>query len=97
MVGHDRRRIGVGRALLTRAAEAVAGRAAGTCIYLWVLEQNTDAQQFYRAMGGTHVETAQVSPPGGVPTRLNGRPGKFRFMRPDCSLLLARGMMPSCL
>jgi ribosomal protein S18 acetylase RimI-like enzyme len=96
-VARDRRRMGIGRALLTRAAEAVAGRAAGTCIYLWVLEQNSDAQQFYRAMRGTRVETAQASPPGGVPIRLNGRPGKFRFMGPDCSLLLTRGMMSSCL
>jgi len=87
-VSHQRRRTGVGTALLTCAAEAVAGRATGKSVYLWVLEQNTAAQQFYRAFGGTCVETAIVSPPGGVPTRLNGSPNKLRFTWPDSSPLL---------
>jgi len=87
-VSHKRRRTGVGTALLTCAAEAVAGRATCRSVYLWVLEQNTAAQQFYRAFGGTCVETAIVSPPGGVPTRLNGSPNKLRFTWPDSSSLL---------
>jgi hypothetical protein len=54
---------------------------------LWVLEQNTAAQQFYRALGGTCIEKAMVSPPGGIPARLNGSPNEFRFTWPDSSLL----------
>jgi ribosomal protein S18 acetylase RimI-like enzyme len=86
-VTHDRRRTGVGTALLTCAAEAVAARPTGKSMYLWVLTQNTAAQQFYRAFGGTCVETAVVSPPGGVPARLNGAPNKLRFAWPDASSL----------
>jgi GNAT superfamily N-acetyltransferase len=86
-VTHDRQRTGVGSALLTRAAEAVAERPASKSMYLWVLAQNTVAQQFYRALGGTCVERALVSPPGGVPARLNGAPNKLRFAWPDASLL----------
>jgi hypothetical protein len=56
-------------------------------MYLWVLEQNTAAQQFYRVLGGTCVEKAMVSAPGGVPGRLNGSPKEFRFAWPDSSLL----------
>lgn len=86
-ITHDRQRAGIGTALLTCAAEAVAERAAGKSMHLWVLEQNVAAQQFYRACGGTCVERAVVSPPGGVPARLNGSPNKLRFTWPDTSLL----------
>jgi hypothetical protein len=64
-----------------------AERPTSKYMYLWVLAQNTVAQQFYRAHGGTCVETALVSPPGGVPARLNGAPNKLRFAWPDASLL----------
>jgi GNAT superfamily N-acetyltransferase len=86
-VTHDRRRAGIGTTLLTCAARAVAERATGSRLYLWVLEQNSAAQQFYRAAGGTCVERVAVSPPGGVPSRLNGTPYKFRFAWPDAALL----------
>ena len=85
-VTHDRHRTGIGTALLTCAAEAVAERATGKSMYLWVLEQNTAAQRFYRACGGACVERAVVSPPGGVPARLNGSPGKLRFTWSEASL-----------
>jgi GNAT superfamily N-acetyltransferase len=86
-VTHERRRTGIGTALLTCAVGAVAERATGKSMYLWVLEQNIAAQQFYQAFGGTCVEKTMVSPPGGVPARLNGSPNKFRFTWPDASLL----------
>lgn len=85
-VVHGRQRTGMGAALLTRAAEAVTERAAGPSMYLWVLEQNTQAQRFYRALGGTCVEKAAVSAPGGVPSRLNGSPHMLRIAWPDASL-----------
>ena len=52
----DRRRSGIGTALLTCAAEADTERATGRSTYLSVLEQNTVAQQFYRTFGGTRIE-----------------------------------------
>jgi hypothetical protein len=87
-VVHSRQRTGVGTALLTYAANAVAERAVNTSIYLWVLSQNIAAQRFYRALGGTCVEKSTASPPGGVPTRLNGSPGKLRITWPDPATLL---------
>jgi ribosomal protein S18 acetylase RimI-like enzyme len=86
-VTHDRQRGGIGRALLTGAATALVARAAGPAMYLWVLEQNAAAQEFYRALGGTCVEKASVAGPGGVPERLNGSPHKLRFAWPDAAVL----------
>jgi GNAT superfamily N-acetyltransferase len=82
-VVQDQRRTGIGTQLLGRAARAVGERATGNAMYLWVLQQNTAAQQFYRAHNATCVETATVSPPGGDPARLNGTPGKLRMAWPD--------------
>jgi leucine dehydrogenase len=90
-VTQHRRRTGLGTALLLRAAEAVAERARGNAMYLWVLEQNTAAQEFYGALGGTRVEKVPVSPPGGVASRLAGSPAKLRFTWPDASLLARTG------
>ncbi|MEV6304130.1 GNAT family N-acetyltransferase [Actinoplanes sp. NPDC051861] len=72
-------RTGIGTALLDRATAAITARAAAPGMYLWVLEQNVAAQQFYRACGAAPVETATVSPPGGDPSRLNGTPRKLRM------------------
>jgi ribosomal protein S18 acetylase RimI-like enzyme len=84
-VAVGRQRGGIGTALMARAATAVAEQAANPAMYLWVLEQNTAAQQFYRALGGTVVEKALVPPPGGVAARLNGSPGCYRFAWPDAT------------
>lgn len=70
---HDRRRSGIGRALMGRAAGIVAERATGASMYLWVLTQNTAAQRFYQALGGKCAEMARVEPSGGVPGRLAER------------------------
>ena len=56
-------------------------------MYLWVLQQNTAAQRFYRASGGVCVEEAAVPPPGGDPSRLHGSPRCWRMAWPDSSLL----------
>ena len=89
-VVHGRQRAGIGTALLACAARAVAERAANGAMYLWVLEQNTAAQRFYQALGGTCAEKAAVPPPGGVPSRLTGSPSGLRFTWPDSSALLAQ-------
>jgi GNAT superfamily N-acetyltransferase len=86
-VVHDLHRTGVGTRLLGRAAHAVVDRAAHDGMYLWVLQQNTAAQRFYRAAGATAGETATVSAPGGDPSRLNGSPRKLRMVWPDAAEL----------
>lgn len=88
-VAYDRQRGGLGTALIRAGATAVAERAASNAMYLWVLAQNTAAQQFYQALGGRCVERAAVPAPGGVPGRLNGSPRCFRMAWPDVALLHA--------
>jgi hypothetical protein len=56
-------------------------------LYLWVLEQNSDARAFYTARGGSCVESADVPPPGGDPARLNGKPQGLRYAWRDPSSL----------
>ncbi|HEX4092679.1 MAG TPA: GNAT family N-acetyltransferase [Trebonia sp.] len=82
------KRLGIGTRLLALTAQAVLERSPGSGLYLWVLEQNVAAQAFYAARGGSCVETAEVSPPGGEPDRLNGSPRSFRFVWPDPARLL---------
>jgi ribosomal protein S18 acetylase RimI-like enzyme len=77
--GHKRR--GVGSQLLALTARAVIER--GTGLYLWVLEQNVDAQAFYEARGASRVDRALASPPGGVASRLSGSPVKLRYAWTD--------------
>lgn len=84
-VAHRHRRRGVGSRLLTLTAEAVVER--GTGLYLWVTEQNLDAQAFYQARGGSLVERALNEAPGGLPSRLNGTPIKLRCVWSPRALL----------
>jgi hypothetical protein len=53
-----------------------------------VLEQNVDAQAFYRARGGVNAGRRPVQPPGGIPGRLRGSPAALRFVWPDPHLLI---------
>jgi GNAT superfamily N-acetyltransferase len=90
-VRHDRQRGGLGRALMAAAARTIVDSSGARRTYLWVLEQNTRAQTFYRAVGGVPVERALVPPPGGVPERLNGDPACLRYAwTADQTLLLSR-------
>lgn len=86
-VTNDRRRSGIGTQLLPQAATTVLTDAASPAMYMWVLEQNADAQRFYRAEGAVNTERAFVSPPGGDPARLNGTPAKLRMAWPDVTAL----------
>jgi GNAT superfamily N-acetyltransferase len=43
------KRRGIGTQLLQRTAQAVLDRSPSSGLYLWVLEQNSDAQSFLRA------------------------------------------------
>jgi ribosomal protein S18 acetylase RimI-like enzyme len=85
-VANARRRTGVGTELLSRAAAAAVADATSHALYLWVLEQNTPAQSFYQAHGGTcPEEPTLVGAPGGVPARLNGDPKKLRMAWDDAA------------
>jgi ribosomal protein S18 acetylase RimI-like enzyme len=84
--GHQRG--GVGSRLLALTAQSVTERRDRTGLYLWVLEQNVDAQAFYRARGGRRVGRRSASPPGGFPDRLNGSPVGLRYAWPDPAVLL---------
>jgi len=86
--GHKRQ--GIGSSLLVVTAEAVLERPRRTGLYLWVLEQNVDAQRFYTACGGRCVGRDAVSPPGGIQDRLTGSPAKLRYAWPQPSVLLGR-------
>ena len=87
-VAFARKRGGIGAHLLALAARAVVEREAGGGLYLWVLEQNIDAQAFYDACGGRPAGRRVISPPGGVPERINGTPEALRYVWPDPALIL---------
>ena len=85
--GHKRR--GIAARLLALTAQAVIERPERTSLYLWVLEQNVDAQAFYEARGGRSVGRGAVSPPGGIASRVTGSPAKLRYAWADLTALVA--------
>jgi GNAT superfamily N-acetyltransferase len=86
-VRQGQKRRGVGSELVALIGQAVIERE--TPLYVWVLEQNVDAQAFYEARGAVRVERAAVRPPGGVASRLNGTPSGLRYAWPDPATLFA--------
>jgi ribosomal protein S18 acetylase RimI-like enzyme len=84
-VTHQLKRYGIGRRLLVEAArELVRRRPTDRRFYLRVLAQNTAAQAFYAACGGTRVETTLSGPfPGG------GRALSHRMAWPDAAVLVS--------
>ena len=87
-VADGRMRQGIGSRLLALTAEAVTARPERTGLYLWVLEQNVEAQAFYEARGGRCVGRDLVSPPGGIVSRVTGSPAKLRYAWPEPTALL---------
>jgi ribosomal protein S18 acetylase RimI-like enzyme len=88
-VAHAHQRQGLGSRLLVLVAEAVCTRGRSTGLHLWEHEQNVNAQAFYRARRGKCVETTDIPAPGGIPSRLNGKPTMLRYAWPDPSALCA--------
>jgi GNAT superfamily N-acetyltransferase len=84
-VVYGQKRRGVGTRLLALTGPAVAER--GTGLYVWVLEQNVNAQAFYEARGARRVGRALTSPPGGIASRLTGSPAKLRYVWDDPTTL----------
>ena len=64
LLRHFQRR-GIGRAMLAQGRDWVRGRG-GRNLMAWALDANTQAQDFYRAMGA--VEIARRSVPAGAAT-----------------------------
>ena len=87
-VADEHKRRGIASRLLALTAEAVNARPEKTGLYLWVLDQNVDAQAFYEARGGRCVERRPASPPGGIASRLTGSPAKLRYAWPQPAVLL---------
>jgi len=82
---HECKGQGIGTVLMAAAARALLdAHPESPRIYLWVLEQNTAAQTFYEARGGTRGGRGIVNPPGGGPTSV-----KFRYVWPDAAALIA--------
>ncbi len=82
------KRLDIGSRLLALTAEAVIRRSQRTGLYLWVLEQNVDAQAFYEARRGRCVGRGLASPPGGITSRLTGSPAKLRYAWPEPVMLI---------
>lgn len=92
-VAHGLKRRGIGTQLLAFTGQAVLDWSTSSGLYLWVLQQNADAQAFYANRGGTSVGRRDVPPPGGDPAQLNGRPVCLRYAWAHPSKLLA-GRLP---
>ena len=82
-VVHGQKRRGIGTRLLALTRQAVRNWSPSSGLYLWVLEQNSDARAFYSAQGGVCVERDDVPPPGGDPARLTGNPMGLRYVWRD--------------
>ncbi|MCO8269624.1 GNAT family N-acetyltransferase [Actinoplanes sp. TRM 88003] len=87
-VHHTEHRTGVGTQLMTHAARAAITHGKTRALHLWVLQQNTRAQKFYVACGGTVVETGTVTAPHGNAAFLNGKPTKYCMAWPDATPLV---------
>jgi GNAT superfamily N-acetyltransferase len=88
-VAHRLKRQRIGTRLLALTAQAVLDASPASGLYLWVLEQNSDARAFYTARGGLCVERLQVPPPGEDPARLNRKPITLTYAWHDPSQLPA--------
>jgi ribosomal protein S18 acetylase RimI-like enzyme len=65
-VTNDVKRNGIGSQLMSETALRLLQLRPSGALYLWVLDQNTAAQAFYRSRGGRDVETQLRGPfPGG--------------------------------
>ncbi len=83
-VATELKRRRTGTRLMAEAGRELLVRRPSSALYLWVLEQNTAAQGFYEARGGTAVERTVRGPfPGG------GTAIGLRYAWPDPSTLLA--------
>lgn len=88
-VTSGRKGSGIGTQLLALTAEAVTASRPTSGLYLWVLEQNVNAQAFYEARGGRCRGRCLIDPPGGIAGRLNGSPAGLRYVWAEPAAMLA--------
>lgn len=81
-VAHSAHRRGIGTVLLNAAARHCANAAPDAGMYLWVLQNNVNAQQFYLAHGAENIGSDVWDAPGGT------RVPRYRFAWPDSALPL---------
>jgi GNAT superfamily N-acetyltransferase len=74
---------GIGRRLLSAVAERLLTDERRGGLYLWVIEQNARARQFYAKAGALEVECAELSMPDG------SRQKEMRCFWPSAARLLA--------
>ena len=83
-VTYDRKGQGIGSRLMAETARALVERRPCSGLYLWVREQNTAAQAFYEARGGSRGERTMGGPfPDGSTAPV------YRYAWPEPSTLVA--------
>jgi hypothetical protein len=87
-VAYGLKRQGIGTRLLTLTAQAVLDWSPASGLYLWVLEQNSDARAFYTA--GRCLRGARPSPAA----RRRPRPAQRQADQPD--IRMARPIPATC-
>ena len=75
-------RQGLGRALIGSAAEWLCAVPPDRGVYLWVMEANASAREFYDRLGARNAGTVVLDDPGG------GRAPNCRYVWADPRLLL---------
>jgi dihydrofolate reductase/ribosomal protein S18 acetylase RimI-like enzyme len=73
---------GVGRALMSGAADWICATQPDPGVYLWVMEANAAARAFYDRLGAQNVETITLADPAG------GSAPNCRYVWPDARRLL---------
>lgn len=77
-------RRGVGRALMHSVGEWLMDVQPAAGVYLWVMEANGPAREFYQRLGARNVETVDLEDPGG------GRAPNCRYVWAGPEALLGR-------
>jgi ribosomal protein S18 acetylase RimI-like enzyme len=57
--------LGIGTQLMKQVAKKINARQQTTNFYLWVLEENYPAREFYERLGGKNYETISMEDPDG--------------------------------
>ena len=68
-VAHDSQRQRIGSGLMAEVARYCTTHASTRGLYVWVVESNRNAQQFYQRLGGTSSGHDYWTPPGGGSVR----------------------------
>ena len=64
-VAHERKRMGIGTALMKETADWLKTHYPRPGVYLWVMEANGPARQFYERLGASNVGTVDKLDPAG--------------------------------